>query len=104
MTHHNPTARRFSPRSLIIKGIAVTAVAGAALLPGIASADGGARPRPGGPAAGGIWVPQGSPILGTTYGGDGETKVFEREQDAEVRPLGRGRAPAQVVDAADYVI
>jgi hypothetical protein len=42
-------------------------------LPGLASADGGTKPHPPRPAAGGIWVPQGSPILGTTYGGDGQS-------------------------------
>ena len=97
MRHHNP-------RRLIVTAVAAFAVAGAALLPGVASADGGPKPRPQGPAGNGIPVPHGSSILGTTYGGDGQTKVYEREQDAEVRPLGRGRAPAQVVDAADYVI
>ena len=77
--------RSHNSKRLILTAVATIAVAGAALLPGIASADGGPRPRPQGPAANGIWVPQGSPLLGTTYGGDGQTKVFEREQDAEVR-------------------
>jgi hypothetical protein len=95
MRHHNP--KRF-----VITAVAFAAVAGTALLPGVASADGGPKPRPQGPAANGIWVPQGSPILGTTYGGDGQTSVVEREQHNIRQPL--GRAPTRIVDAADYVI
>jgi hypothetical protein len=95
--------RSHNPKRLIITAVATLAVAGAALLPGVASADGGPKPRPQGPATNGIWVPQGSPLLGTTYGGDGQTKVFEREQDAEIRQP-QGRAPTRIVDAADYVI
>jgi hypothetical protein len=76
MSNHNP-------KRLIITAIAAVAVAGAALLPGIASADGGSKPRPHGPAANGIWVPQGSPVIS-----GGADHI----------------APTRVVDAADYVI
>ena len=72
MRHHNP--KRF-----IITAVAAIAVAGAALLPGVASADGGPKPRPQGPAVNG--------------------SVFEKDQ---IPPF--GRAPTRIVDAADYVL
>jgi hypothetical protein len=54
--------RSHSPKRLIITAVATLAVAGAALLPGVASADGGPKPRP-----------QASAIHGTaTYGDAGE--------------------------------
>ena len=75
MSNHNP-------KRLLVAGLSAVVIgAGVFLSPTGASADG---PRPhapgvfigGGAQTGaiinGMWVPQGSPLLGTTYGGDGQ--------------------------------
>src|SRR5687768_12504177 len=89
MRNHNP--KRF----LLPAAAAIAMSAAAFLAPGVASAD-GPRPAPRGVFIGGgaqtgavingIWVPQGSPLIGTTYGGDGQ-QVVEREQLEAVRGL-----------------
>jgi hypothetical protein len=83
MQNHNP--KRF-----IITTLAAVAVAGAALLPGVASADGGPKPRP-----------QGAQILGTTYGGDGQLGLVATTYGRGLTGDSNGDG---VVDAADYVV
>src|SRR5262245_16529851 len=85
------TMRSHNPKRLIVTAVAVAAITGAALLPGIASADGGAKPRP-----------QGAPLIGTTYGGSGQLGVYEKSFETEIRQP--ARPTPKVVDAADYVI
>lgn len=98
-----------NPKRLVLTAAAVIAVTSAALLPGIASADGGPKPRPQGSVASGIWVPQGSPLHGTaTHGETGEQTYVRGSKPAGLIATTYGRGNAvdtdAPVDASDYLV